>query len=122
MTTKRHIPTCGHHELRSPLDQEACALALPCTFQEQMQALIPRYGGLTGAVAAVLDVSERTVKRHARGSRIPAGPRLRQRLREMALLATCPMFIAAAEAEAEQQRLRRERKAKLQMLRDGEGR
>ncbi|WP_438297689.1 hypothetical protein [Streptomyces sp. HUAS TT7] len=99
---KQPVPTCGvAHDRLDPADQEACAQGLPCGVREQMQALLGKYDGDVGLVASWLGASERTVRRHAKGTFLPAGFRLRDQLTWRALRASCPVYIAEDQAEAE---------------------
>ncbi|MEU9397712.1 hypothetical protein AB0D86_48060 [Streptomyces sp. NPDC048324] len=109
MSRDKHFTCTSHHDL-AHVDQEACARLLPQSTQEQMAFLLMQYQGNSGAVAAMLHVSRRTVERHAAGRNLlPPRKDLRERLREWTLDALCPLRLEAAAA-AEARRARRGRR------------
>ena len=99
-------PACESHTHLSPTDQKACARLMPRGAQAQMAFLLTRYEGDSRVLAAVLEVRQRTVERHVRGSVLPPRRALRERLRVMTLDLLCPIRVAAA-AERDARRGRR---------------
>ncbi|MDX2572499.1 hypothetical protein [Streptomyces scabiei] len=109
MSREKQFICSPHHDL-AQVDKEACARLMPQSTQEQMAFLLMKYQGNSGAVAAMLHVSRRTVERHAKGKNLlPPRKDLRARLREWTLGALCPVRLEAAAAE-EARRARRGRR------------
>jgi hypothetical protein len=116
MTQSKGLPpTCGaaHDRLR-PAEQHACSQAMPAGPQEQAGFLFARFGGNLAALAAVLNVRPRSLKRQLEGSRLPPSPRLRRSLEQGAVRYACPIEVALQAEEARRQAERDARRAKRQ--------
>jgi hypothetical protein len=113
MRSKSQAPTCGaaHDRLR-PAEQHACSRVMPVGPQEQAGFLFVQFAGNLAALAAVLNVRPRALKRQLEGSRLPPSRRLRRSLAEGAVRYACPVEVALRAAEARKAAERDARKAK----------